>query len=67
MIHKKRLPPITAGDNPFLHDAYNMGHHLGTNVVLMYANHPSEECKYFVVVEMNTGERTLITFDKKEV
>lgn len=51
---------IPAGDNPFKHDTFNMGTILGSNLVVMYKNFPSEKCDYLVIVNTNTGERITV-------
>lgn len=50
-----------AGENPFRYDAYHMGTRLGTNVIVMHPNHPSEEMKYMIIVNVVTGERLKVT------
>ena len=47
--------------NPFSEDLCHMGVTLGTNVVVMYPNHPLEEMKYLIIVNTNTGERMRVT------
>ena len=56
----KPIEPIEPG-NPFLHDAYHMGVQIGSNVVIMMDNHKVQPCKYFIVVNTDTGERIKIT------
>lgn len=53
--------PIVANSNPFNHDLYHMGTKLGTNVIVMYANHPSEEMTYLIIVNVITGERMKVS------
>ena len=57
IFEKENIP---AGDNPFIHDTFNMGTIIGTNLVVMYKNHPSEKCDYLVIVNTNTGERITV-------
>jgi hypothetical protein len=65
MIKVKKAEPFPANENPFLHDSYNMGTTIGTNVTVMFDNHASERCNYLIVVNTETGERVRIVFDEK--
>lgn len=58
----EKLSPIPEGSNPFLYDAFNMGRYIGKNLLLMQGNHDSEECKYIILVNQKTGERTRLIF-----
>lgn len=53
--------------NPFCQDAFHMGVHIGKNVTIMMANHDSEVCKSFIIVNTKTGKRTQIAFDLTEI
>jgi hypothetical protein len=48
------IPPKA---NPFSYDLYHMGTRLGTNLMVMHANHPSEICNYLILCNTDTGER----------
>jgi hypothetical protein len=52
--------------NPFLSDFSNMGIQLGTNIMAMMMNHPSEKMNWVVLVDMETGKRVRIDFDDEE-
>jgi hypothetical protein len=56
----KEREPFPAGDNPFLHDAFNMGIDLGSNLMAMMKNHASEKCNYVILVNKITGKRIVI-------
>ena len=51
-------------NNPFNHDSYNMGQTMGTNLMLMFANHTTEECQSLILVNRQTGERVMIHMRK---
>ncbi len=57
----EKIAPIPANSNPFHYDLYHMGTTLGTNVIVMYPNHPSEEMKYLIIVNVVTGERMRVS------
>lgn len=59
IVEKDSFPPDA---NPFHYDAFNMGTYLGTNVALMYGNHPDQHCGYLIVVNRKTGKRMRIDF-----
>lgn len=65
MFRVEKLSPIPAGENPFLHDAYNMGRYIGKNLLLMQGNHDNEECKYIILVNQKTGERVRLIFEDR--
>lgn len=50
------LESINPG-NPFHSDAVHMGTYIGKNCAVMMLNHAHQECKYIIVVDMETGER----------
>lgn len=54
-----KMEPIEPG-NPFLSDIYHMGVRLGTNCMVMMANHDNTVCKYLIIVDTTTGERVRI-------
>lgn len=56
-----QLESIPAEANPFHHDAFHMGVKLGTNVMVMQANHATEECKYLIIINLETGTRHRIS------
>jgi len=43
--------------NPFLHDSYNMGTEIGSNLTVMMSNHVPEKCCYIILVHKPTGKR----------
>lgn len=61
MIDIVQLEPFPQG-NPFLHDNYHMGVTIGTNVVVMMANHQDKECPYLIVCNLESGERIRLEF-----
>jgi len=52
--------------NPFHGDLFRMGTQIGSNVTVMYREHNTEKQKNIVVVDMETGERIKVIFDKKD-
>lgn len=56
----EKAEPLAPG-NPFLSDYYNMGMYLGTNVAVMFGNHPDGRMEYLYVIDMLTGERVKIS------
>lgn len=52
--------------NPFLHDHFNMGTQLGSNLVVMHSNFNHDECKWLTLVDCITGERVKIMFYRTE-
>ena len=62
----KELEPQPPGENPFLHDLFNMGQLIGKDLYLMFRNHASDNCEYLILVDIKTGERTLIERADKE-
>ena len=56
-MNVKALGSFPPDSNPFNHDLYHMGTEIGKNVIVMYANHPGEQCDYLIVVNRETGER----------
>jgi len=66
-VFVREMNPIPAGDNPFLHDFFNMGQRFGTNVTLMFGNHDTEHCGYVIFV-LEDGRRFRVLLpSKKEV
>lgn len=53
------MPPR---DNPFLHDAFNMGVKLGENVTIMMGNHENDVCTYLYIVDTFSGSRIKVEF-----
>jgi hypothetical protein len=56
------MTPFPAKANPFHHDKARMGIRLGTNVIVMFSNHPTERMQDLVVYNQSTGARALIQF-----
>ena len=56
-----KLEPFPPNTNPFLYDAYNMGHRVGTNFMVMYDKHPTQRAEYMIIVNIETGERLQIS------
>lgn len=56
----ENLTAFPPSSNPFLSDVYNMGETRGLDLVLMYANHGSEDCKYLILFQPSTGKRVQI-------
>ena len=59
-INVHSMESFPKGSNPFHHDPARMGMRLGTNVFVMYGNHPTERAKDLVIFNQSTGERILI-------
>ena len=59
------LEPNPPNSNPFYHDLFHMGTRLGKNCVIMHENHTTEECKYLIIVNTITGERTKVELNTK--
>lgn len=57
------LKPFPPNENPFNHDLFNMGTKMGKDLMIMHANHDTEDCKYIVLINTKTGERVKIEFD----
>ena len=67
-MSKMRIIPMDSfppNVNPYLEDAYNMGVSIGKNIEIMYPCHESERCKFFYIVNRETGERLKILVDKE--
>lgn len=62
MIQINKMENILPGSNPFLHDTYNMGTKLGTNLTVMFQNFEDQEAPYLIVVNTETGERVKLVF-----
>lgn len=60
------LTPFPADCNPFCHDAFHMGTRLGKDLMVMHANHDTEDCKYLIFVNTKTGERFRMEFEGSE-
>lgn len=43
--------------NPLHHDQYHMGTKMGTNIMILHANHNDSEMKYMIVVNTVTGKK----------
>ena len=50
----------TGPGNPFNHDLYHMGQQLGKDHYVMFPNHPTEDLKYFILVDTRTGNRVKV-------
>jgi len=57
IINMKKIDPIPPGSNPFDNDWYNMGTKIGKDLIMMYANHPHQQMKYMILVDIKTGDR----------
>lgn len=57
VVELDNLPP---GSNPFHHDAFSMGTPMGSNLLLMHGNHPSEKCGYLILINPFNGCRLRI-------
>jgi len=58
--HLKSIEP----GNPYKSDLYHMGTQIGKNVIVMYANHTSEQQDYIIIVNPETGERIKIVMNQ---
>lgn len=56
-ITQTKLESFPANCNPFHYDEYNMGMRISKNHYMMMGNHASEDMKYFIIVDLNTGDR----------
>ena len=61
----EKLDSFPVGSNPFNHDLYHMGQRLGKNLIVMFKNHPDEDCPYLILVNPTTGERYKLSFEEK--
>jgi len=43
-----------------------MGNRMGTDIMMMYATHPTEVLKYLVFINTATGERWKLSFEQEE-
>lgn len=59
----EQLSPFPAGCNPFHHDLFHMGTYIGTSLCIMYASHNIGD--YIIIVNIETGERTKLIFNKE--
>lgn len=57
--------PVEENPNPFVHDLFHMGVSMGTNCMVMMANHSDQKCHYLKIVNTETGE-VLYVFLNKE-
>lgn len=39
-----------------------MGYRLGTNVMVLFVNHPDKRCKDVIIHDEETGEKIIVTF-----
>lgn len=69
-INRAMFPTITTerdwmppGSSPYLHDAFNMGVQIGSNVTIMMGNFDTKECPYLYVIDTRNGHRIKISFD----
>lgn len=58
------MEAIPAYDNPFCHDAYNMGTALGSNLVVMYDTFPDKPMDYLILVNTRTGKRIKVFMEE---
>jgi hypothetical protein len=60
-----KVESFPAGENPFHHDAYHMGH-MGTpiasNALIMHENFHDQRAKYIIICNLETGERLSVAF-----
>lgn len=60
-----KLESFPAGENPFLHDIFNMGTSIAKNVMIMHRTHDTEKADYFIIVNTETGERLKVVINTK--
>ena len=60
------MKSIPAQGNPFQYDLFHMGYTLGTNLIVMFPNHPNQECPYIIINNLETGERIKIAIKEEE-
>lgn len=58
----KQLASFEPNTNPYWEDTYRMGMALGSNIEVMHAQHPSEVCKYIILVDRISGQRIRVDF-----
>lgn len=56
----EKMTSFPENSNPYNHDLYHMGRDIGTDLMMMFANHSSEKMEYFILVNTKTGERTKV-------
>lgn len=59
ICHLEPMAPTGPG-NPFNYDQYHMGQQLGKDHYIMFPSHPTEDLKYFILVDTRTGNRVKI-------
>lgn len=59
-VEVKEMTSFPENCNPYNHDAFHMGRSIGKDLLMMHANHPSEEMNYFILVNTKTGKRVKI-------
>jgi hypothetical protein len=47
----------------YKHDAFHMGRQIGKDLLMMFANHDDKECKYFILIDENTGKRVKVIIE----
>lgn len=58
---KKYIPDL----NIFHQDHFHMGVRVGSNVMVLNANHIEEVCDYLILVDLTTGKSKRISFTEK--
>lgn len=69
LLKVDRMESIPINANPYNHDLFHQGMHIGSNIVIMYATQKSktgstEICNYFIVCNKDTGERYRIALNE---
>jgi hypothetical protein len=64
IIEISEMQSFPENSNPYHHDSFHMGTPIGKDLLMMHANHPSEEMNYFILVDTKTGERFKFTIER---
>ena len=59
------LPPIPAGENPYLHDRFHCGQAINGDVEVMFQS-ASKPTTYLIIVNKTTGERVRVIIDEEK-
>ena len=62
----QELDPNPPDVNPFLYDIFNMGTPIGNNVWIMHRNHTTEKTEYFIITNVETGERVKVILNQEK-
>jgi len=57
-----RMKKEEPGRKAMLCNYERMGYRLGTNVMVLFVNHPDKRCKDVIIHDEETGEKIIVTF-----